>query len=206
MRSRLHLKSLVAFATRFGSLGPIPAHSDMGREQVFLPHRLVMGVLVSKHEMIPLVKELLVARYGPILDSTEPSSFAFTDYYDDEMGGKPLRFYLSFAHLIDPSRLSTIKRETNALEAEFTKDGGRRVNLDPGLLSQANLVLATTKNRAHRIPLSDGIYAELTLMYANKQFQSFPWTYADYTSEEVKLLFASWRERYRRQLKQEGLL
>jgi hypothetical protein len=80
------------------------------------------------------------------------------------------------------------------------------VNLDPGLLGQANLVLATTKNRAHRIPLSEGIYAELTLMYANKQFKSFPWTYADYTSEEVKLLFASWREQYRRQLKQEGHL
>lgn len=178
----------------------------MGREQGFLPHRLVMGVLVSQQEMIFLVKERLIELYGPILDSTEPSFFTYTDYYDDEMGGKPLRFYLSFAHLIDPSRLSSIKRETNALEAEFTQNGGRRVNLDPGLLSQANLVLATTKNRAHRIPLSEGIYAELTLMYANKQFKSFPWTYADYTSEGVKLLFASWRERYRRQLKQEGFL
>jgi hypothetical protein len=178
----------------------------MDREQGFLPHRLVMGVLVSQQEMIPLVKERLIERYGPILDSTEPKPFTYTDYYDDEMGGKPLRFYQSFAPLIDPSRLSAIKRETNALEAEFAQDGGRRVNLDPGLLGQANLVLATTKNRAHRIPLSEGIYAELTLMYANKQFKSFPWTYADYTSEEVKLLFASWREQYRRQLKQEGHL
>ena len=178
----------------------------MGREQGFLPHRLVMGVLVSQQEMISLVKELLVARYGLLLNSTEPKPFIYTDYYDDEMGGKPLRFYLSFAHLIDPSRLSTIKRETNALEMGLSKESGRVVNLDPGLLSQANLVLATTKNRAHRIPLSDGIYAELTLLYANKQFQSFPWTYADYTSEEVKLLFVTWREQYRRQLKQEGLL
>ncbi len=178
----------------------------MGREQGFLPHRLVMGVLVSQQEMIPLVIEHLVVCYGPLLDSTEPKPFTYTDYYDDEMGGKPLRFYLSFAHLIDPSRLSAIKRETNALEVEFSEHGGRRVNLDPGLLSLANLVLATTKNRAHRIPLVDGIYVELTLLYAEKQFQSFSWTYADYKSEEVKLLFASWRERYRTQLKQESLL
>ncbi len=164
------------------------------------------GVLVSQQEMIPLVKEHLIVRYGPLFDSTEPKTFTYTDYYDDEMGGKPLRFYLSFAHLIDPSRLSTIKRETNALEAEFSEHGGRMVNLDPGLLSMANLVLATTKNRAHRIPLSDGIYAELTLLYSNKQFQSFPWTYADYKSEEVKFLFISWREQYRMQLKQEALL
>jgi hypothetical protein len=178
----------------------------MGKEQEFLPHRLVMGVLVSQQEMISLVTEQLVAHYGLLLDCTEPKVFTYTDYYDDEMGGKPLRLYLSFAHLIDPSRLSTIKRETNALELEFSQHGGRRVNLDPGLLSLANLILATTKNRAHRIPLADGIYAELTLLYTNKQFQSFPWTYADYKSEEVKLLFASWREQYRKQLKQEALL
>ncbi|MGH0053087.1 MAG: DUF4416 family protein [Sphaerochaetaceae bacterium] len=176
----------------------------MGREQGFTPQRLIMGVLISRQELIPTVIEHLVTLYGPLLDCSEPKVFSYTDYYDEEMDGKPLRFYLSFKELVDPSCLAAIKRQTDDLEKLFCEQGNRRVNLDPGLLSLANLILATTKNRAHRIPLRDGIYAELTLLYANKQFQSFPWTYADYKSEVVKELFSSWRESYRKQMKQEG--
>ena len=36
----------------------------------------------------------------------------------------------------------------------------RRVNLDAGYLCLAKLVLASTKDHAHRIYLRDGIYAE----------------------------------------------
>ena len=72
----------------------------------------------------------------------------------------------------------------------ITQDGGRRVNLDPGLLSLANLILATTKNRSHRIPLFDGIYAELTLLYAKKQFHRI--TSYNVCYPKLLRLFAIW--------------
>ncbi|NCC63251.1 MAG: DUF4416 family protein [Spirochaetia bacterium] len=122
------------------------------------------------------------------------------------MGGEPQRCYLCFEQLVDPSSLADIKLQTNILEKKYSIEGGRRVNLDPGLLSLANVILATTKGRAHRIPLSEGIYAELTLMYAHKAFQSFPWTYQDYNDDAIKSLLCLWRNRYKQQLKQEGYL
>lgn len=68
------------------------------------------------------------------------------------------------------------------------------MNLDPGLLSLTSLVLATAKGRAHRIALSDGIWADLTLIWSKGAFVPLEWTYADYRDEEVRALFSQWRE------------
>ena len=65
----------------------------------------------------------------------------------------------------------------------------RPINIDPGYVTPAKLVLATTKDRAHRIYLGRGIYAEVTLTYAKKAFQSMPWTYPDYRSEPYRRFF-----------------
>jgi hypothetical protein len=43
--------------------------------------------------------------------------------------------------------------------------------------------LVTTKNYGHRIYLKDGIYAEVTLIYRNKNFEVLEWTYLDYRNE-----------------------
>lgn len=90
------------------------------------------------------------------------------------MGGNPSRYFLVFKDLVDPARLAAIKRETNDIEERFVENGGRRINLDPGILSAGSFILATTKNRSHRIPLSDGIYAEVTLIYFNHRFNALP--------------------------------
>lgn len=178
----------------------------MGRVASFTPRSLVMGVLLENEGLLDTVVTRLETQYGPVLNQSPLTLFTYTDYYDREMGTKPHRCYLQFRTLVDPARLSTIKIETNALEDLFRNDTGRRVNLDPGLLSLENLILATTKNRSHRIPLCDGIYAEVTLQYESHAFQAFRWTYADYNSEEVKKLFSRWRSVYHEQLKQEGCI
>ncbi|NLZ76641.1 MAG: DUF4416 family protein, partial [Spirochaetales bacterium] len=68
------------------------------------------------------------------------------------------------------------------------------------LLTLGNLVLATTKNRSHRIALDVGIYAELTLIYHDRSYRALPWTYADYKSPKTIMLLNSWRST----LKQNG--
>lgn len=61
----------------------------------------------------------------------------------------------------------------------------RWVNIDPGYMSMTKLVLASTKNREHRLYLRDGIYAEVTLAFRDQAWRAMPWTYADYQRPDV---------------------
>jgi len=162
----------------------------MGQVKTFIPARLIMGVLSSRPETQPAVRSSLADLFGPIVRETSGVP------YNAEMGVPIQRFFMVFSELVDPSRLAWIKLQTNKIEEAFMEDGLRKVNLDPGLLSADNLILATTKDRSHRIPLADGIFGEVTLIYTKGAFQSLPWTYADYKSEEFKALFKEFRNEY----------
>lgn len=175
----------------------------MGRINAFTPVRLIMGVLTTRDEAREALLSLLTERYGPVKEESAHIPFSYTDYYDREMGGKPTRYFLVFRSLIDPARLASIKIETNDIEGLFVEGEGRKVNLDPGILSAGSLILATTKNRSHRVPLERGIYAETTLIFYDHRFNALPWTYADYGSDAFRLLFREYRDDYLRQLREE---
>jgi hypothetical protein len=49
----------------------------------------------------------------------------------------------------------------------------RRVNIDPVTVNGSRLVLASTKDHAHRIYLRDGIFAEVTMRYMRKRWVPF---------------------------------
>lgn len=174
----------------------------MAAPRPFRPVKLVIGVLSVKPEAHPRLLALLEDAFGPIELVTEAVPFGYTDYYDREMGAQPDRFFIVCKNLVDPALLSQFKLRSNQIEEEFMESGNRKINLDPGILSAESLILATTKNRSHRIPLDNGIYGEVTLMYRNKAFQSFPWTYADYASITFKAFFSRLRASYLEQLKQ----
>ncbi len=170
----------------------------MAQAREFEKTALVIGILSSLEEERSRLLKLLEEEFGPIRAITPTLDFPFTDYYDTEMGGHPVRYLLLFERLIDPSTLAEIKMRTNEMEKLFSGKGtGRPINIDPGVLSLANFILATCKDRSHRIPLSLGVYGEVTLIYQNKDFQSLPWTYADYASESVKLHLRVFRDTYR---------
>jgi hypothetical protein len=87
------------------------------------------------------------------------------------------------------------------VEERFISDRKRRVNIDPGYISLAHLILATGKGYTHRPYLRDGIYADLTLIYIGKSFRSLPWTYPDYAEEGAIEMFNRIRAKYVAQLK-----
>lgn len=154
---------------------------------------LFMGVLSTKG----FPKELrskLEEKFGPIESVSSPNSFTFTDYYNSEMGENIERFFISFKSLVSPDSLRDAKLFTNRLEKEWEEDGKRKINLDPGTLSTANVILATTKNRSHRIAIGSRLFAEVTLIYQNHGFQSFQWTYSDYRSDEVQSVLLGFRK------------
>ena len=66
-------------------------------------------------------------------------------------------------------------------------------------MSLPRFVLATTKENAHRIPLADGIFAEITLLYGKGGFQPLPWTYPDFRSEPTLSILNKIRALYKSQ-------
>jgi hypothetical protein len=76
------------------------------------------------------------------------------------------------------------------------------VNIDPGYIALGKFVLATTKDRDHRIYVGQGIFAEVTLSYRTGSFAAREWTYPDYASSQYIELLNELRHAYRLQLKQ----
>ncbi len=168
------------------------------------PVRLLIGLLAARQELLAEATERLSQQFGPVLERSQPVPFTHTTYYARELGEQPWRQFLTFARLVDPSGLASIKVWTNAMEREWTQEGKRLVNLDPGYISLSKLVLATTKNHWHRLYLGQGIYGEVTLPFRDGAFRPQEWTYPDYRTPEHLAFFSAARERYRRELRATG--
>ena len=173
----------------------------MGIAGTYTPEKLVMCVLSSSPDRAGDLRELLVEQWGGVDFSSDPIPFTATDYYTGEMGTGIVRTFLSFRRLVDPSCLSQVKLRTNSLEDRFRVAGSRRVNLDPGLMALSHFSLATTKESAHRVPLSDGIYAEITLLYSKAGFRALEWTYPDFRTPAYLSALSEIRALYKAQLR-----
>ena len=169
--------------------------------------KLVVGMLAASEHAFELARQALCGCYGPVDLESPIIPFTFTTYYDEQMGPNLLRKFLAFERLIDPAILADVKVRTNRLEGELaawiSTAVPRPLNLDPGYVTPAKLVLASTKDFSHRIYLRDGIYAEVTLHYEKGgTFRSWPWTFPDYkTSPEYHAFLAQARIRCLDQLR-----
>ena len=144
--------------------------------------------------------------WGPVSLASEAFDFVETEYYESSMGAGLKKIFWAFERLADPGDLVEIKRQTNEREASYAKDSpheeDRPLNLDPGYLSEAKLVLASTKDHAHRIYLARGIYAEVTLHYRSRRWQKSDWTFPDYQRDDYQQFFTECREYLRRRLRE----
>lgn len=150
------------------------------------PVTLICGMLSGRPALFDMAEAELAARYGPVDLRSPVLDFEFTDYYEPAMGAGLKRRLISFAEKVDPGRLAQIKREANALEAEIAaaeRFVPRPINLDPGYVCGSKLVLASCKDRAQRIYLGQGVYAEITLAFCGGRFRPVETTYPDYRSE-----------------------
>ncbi len=85
-----------------------------------------------------------------------------------------------------------------ALQKEEVLGGGRGqrfLNIDTGLITPENLILATIKNFTHRIYLGEQIFADLTLVFEKKSYRALEWTYPDYQAPEA-VEFFNWCRQY----------
>jgi hypothetical protein len=165
------------------------------------PVKLVFSVFAAAIAKIDETIPMLVECYGEPDFISPALPFNYTSYYCPEMGENLVRRFLSMEKLVGPETLPDIKITSNKIEDRFATSGKRLVNIDPGYLSAAHLILATGKGYSHRPYLRDGIYADLTLIYQDRKFCSLPWTYPDYADEKQLEMFTKIRARYLLQLK-----
>ncbi len=176
----------------------------MSQPEPAKPAKLVIGVFMREKQLIETVGRRLVNHFGPVDLVSHWFAFDYTHYYAKEMGAGLCRRMMTFQAMIGQEELPEIKQFTNAVEAEFSDSGMRRINIDPGYLVHERFVLATGKNFSHRIYIGNGIYADLTLIYHKGTFQALAWTYPDYTAAEMLEFLERARNKYIFDFKQSG--
>jgi hypothetical protein len=168
------------------------------------PAKLFCALLLAPTVSLLDVERHLQQYFGAIILRSPPVPFSQTAYYNREMGEGLTRLYVAFEPLISIIDLAAVKHTTNRLEGKWALTSGqRRANLDPGYLDLAKVVLASTKDHAHRLYLGAGIFAEVTLRYRQKRFQPWEWTYPDYRLPTTLAYFNRLRELYKAQLRQQ---
>lgn len=176
----------------------------MGTPKRFEKVNLIIGIIYREEIFLEEAIFHLRDIFGRTDLESESFIFDVTDYYNKEMGGGLRRKFFSFERLIFPEELSDIKIKTNEIEESLkseAKSNGRVVNIDPGILSATSLIMATTKNYSHRIPLKNGIYAHLEFLFRKNSIQYLEWTYPDMRKEEYADFFLKARKNYLEKLR-----
>ena len=160
------------------------------------PAKLVIGIITTELKIAENLVIELASQYGQI-DLVSPwMNFNYTTYYEPEMGSPLFRRVFAFKPLISQSDLSKVKLTTNRMEHDYSREGRRRVNIDPGYMLRERFVLASGKNFSHRVYIGSGIYADLTLIYQKGSFQKLPWTYPDYGDDRMLNFLEQVRNKY----------
>lgn len=168
--------------------------------QLPIPVKLFIGMLSPEPALFNTCAEIVCREHGTVDYQSEIVPWTNSEFYQEEMGPGIYRKFIFFEQLMDPGDLSAIKIDTTGIERSLAVQAGnrtrRRINLDPGYVTEAKVVLATTKDYSHRLYIGKGIYAEVTLRYANKDrsFTPFDHTYLDYRSETYITMFNKARE------------
>jgi hypothetical protein len=169
------------------------------------PVLLVVAAFSRHPEALAWGRERLEDAFGAVALASPLYAFHQTAYYEATMGTGLRKQLLAFHDLVPADALAGLKRRSNALEQELA-DGGahpepRPLNLDPGVLTLSKFYLASTKDRAHRVYLRDGVFAELTLRFRDGTFEPWPWTYDDYRLPAVLAFLTEARRFYRDRLR-----
>lgn len=166
------------------------------------PVLLILAAFSRHAEALDWARTRAEGAWGPIALASARFEFSETDYYEPTMGPDLRKCFFAFERLVHPADLVDRKIETNGWEAEYAEGSGhaevRPLNLDPGYLTPAKLVLASTKDHAHRLYLARGIFAEVTLSYKNRRWRHHDWTFPDYRRSDYQQFFEKCRDYLRR--------
>jgi len=177
----------------------------MAEPRIPIPVKLFVGMISSKLPLFKHCADILEIEFGPTDMRSPIVPWDQTDYYHAEMGDGLSRMFIFFKNLIDPSRLAEIKTMANRIEKDLADPVTcqRIINLDPGYITEAKIVLASAKDFAHRVYIGQQIYAEVTLQFREKgkSFIALDHTYPDFRGKDSIELFNKARATLRCELK-----
>lgn len=154
--------------------------------------RLILAALWHPESVsAQILKQTIEEMFGLIRSQTDGFDFSYTNYYEREMGTGLKKCFFEIEGLCSRDALVDYKLKTTAFEESHSASSGRRVNVDPMLLSLENLVIASSKNFPHRVYLGRGVFADLAFVRRKKGFEHLLWTYPDYI-EQVSYFEAVW--------------
>ena len=144
--------------------------------------------MYSDKEIYEDCKKDLIDLFGEA-EETETYNFdKFTSYYEEEMGKSFVKRFLIFKKEIIKKDIIKIKLKITEIEKKYSKDSKRTINLDPGYLSETELVLASFKKGTdYKEFLGEKVYAHKVLEFKDNKAITFWHTFPDY--KEKKELF-----------------
>lgn len=168
------------------------------------PAFLFFGVITSRSEIIDETRDLLVERYGSLHPRGESPVFPFpeTRTYRSTMGTALKKRFFVVGKRLPQDGLAAVKIDAIDLEkviAESWKERTgleRPVNIDPGLINDCRIILASTKDHAHRIYRGEGVWEEVTLVFRDGKYRELPWTYRDFKNPDYHKFFEIFRENF----------
>ncbi len=174
---------------------------DLHDQSPVLP---IVAAFSRYNEALDWGRERTIAAWGSIALESPRFSFVETNYYESTMGAGIKKCFWAFEQLRDPADLIDWKLAANDWERQYAATAkhaeSRPLNLDPGYMTLAKLVLASTKDHAHRIYLGRGIFAEVTLYFKDGRWQHRDWTFPDYRRADYQQFFLEARKRLRSQV------
>ncbi len=166
------------------------------------PVVLIVAVITRHAAALDWARQRTSEHWGPIALESPTFDFRETNYYLGEMGPELNKTFFALQTPADSGELAAWKLLTNRWEDEYAAlgrhDEPRPLNLDPGYITPAKLVLASTKDYSHRIYLTAGIYAEITLMWRRSGWHHHDFTFPDYRRSDYQAYFTEVRELARR--------
>ena len=166
------------------------------------PAYLFFGVFTGFHDLFAQARRLIEERFGPLHPRGESPVYPFpeTRAYRTTMGERLQRRFFVVAEPWRQDSLAAVKHASLEMEQAIARSGSfpvaRPINIDPGLINDCRVILASTKDHAHRLYRGEGIWEEITLVFQGGAYRPLPWTYPDFRNPEYAAHFAPIRERH----------
>jgi hypothetical protein len=143
---------------------------------------IVFALMWNKNKQNYLTKAVdeIQKNFGSIILQSKEFGLEYSHYYEKEMGEGLIKKFVVFDGIIDKEDSVKIKKYSMELENSLREDGNRTVNIDPVYVDEYQVVALSHKDRGSRVYLSNGVYAEIQLLYHHGSFQPLLWSYLDY--------------------------
>ncbi|MBU90714.1 hypothetical protein CMO94_04165 [Candidatus Woesearchaeota archaeon] len=148
---------------------------------------LFFALMYNNNEI--LKKTINKLNFGAILSKSPEYDFDFTDHYENEFGSDLKKTIIIFNNNIQKNNLIKIKNKINEIEKDYSADGKRTINIDPGYVNDKEVVLASFKKKRFKENLGDGVFAHKVLEFEDGKVKEFFHTFPDFKSKLVKEFF-----------------